>query len=91
MVLKSTHLTDYKILDTIKEVRCTLTTEYCSPTPIAEKRVYTVAEAAQLLEVSTNTMYKLVKQNLFRVCKVGRDIRISKASFDKWLDTQVVH
>lgn len=68
-----------------------MTTEYRTPSPLSEKRVYTVAEAANLLEVSTNTMYKLVKQNLFSVRKVGRDIRISKTSFDNWLDTQTIN
>ena len=63
-------------------------TEYGTPATPSGKRVYTVAEAAEILAVSTNTMYKLVKQNLFCFRKVGRDIRISKTSFDAWLDRQ---
>lgn len=65
-----------------------MTSEYCNPATLSEKRVYTVAEAADILSVSTNTMYKLVRQDLFSYRKVGRDIRISKASFDNWLDKQ---
>jgi excisionase family DNA binding protein len=68
-----------------------LTIENRNLAPITEKRVYTVAEAAALLEISTNTMYKLVKENHFSIRKVGRDIRISKISFDEWIDRQVQH
>ena len=51
-----------------------------------QTQVYTVSEVATLLSVSTNTVYKLVKQNAFSSRKVGRDIRILKNSFDSWLE-----
>ena len=50
-----------------------------------EKRVYTVNEAATILNVHPNTIYKLVKQKVFDSRKIGSEIRISKTSFDRWL------
>lgn len=63
-------------------------TEYCIPPHNAEKRVYTVSEVADMLNVCKNTVYKLVRQQAFASRRVGNDIRISKTSFDKWLDQQ---
>ncbi len=51
-----------------------------------QKQVYTVSEVAEILSVSSNTVYKLVKQNVFSSRKIGRDIRILKNSFDTWLE-----
>jgi len=53
-----------------------------------EKRVYTVDEIQDILSISKTTAYNLVKQNLFRCVKVGGHYRISKRSFDAWLDSQ---
>ncbi len=50
------------------------------------KRTYTVEEIQGILGVSAPTAYILVHRNLFRYVKVGRSIRISKKSFDEWLD-----
>jgi excisionase family DNA binding protein len=52
-----------------------------------DKRSYTVLEIADLLQISRNKAYDLCKQGCFRTIKVGRSIRISKASFDQWLDS----
>ena len=61
-------------------------TEYCEdPAMQAEKMVYTVNEAAIMLNVHPNTIYKLVKQKAFNSRKIGSEIRISKTSFDRWL------
>ena len=51
-----------------------------------ENRAYTIKDIQEILHVSQPTAYNLVKKNLFRVVKVGRNIRISKKSFDEWLD-----
>lgn len=51
------------------------------------KRTYTVDEIQDILGVSRPTAYNLVKKNLFRSVRVGGSIRISKRSFDEWLDT----
>ena len=53
-----------------------------------EKRVYTVDEIQDILSISKTTAYNLVKQNQFRCVKVGGHYRISKRSFDAWLDSQ---
>ena len=55
---------------------------------IQDKRVYTVDEIQDILEIGRTSAYSLVKQNLFRSVRVGGSIRISKKSFDEWLDSQ---
>lgn len=50
------------------------------------KRTYTVEEIQNILGISQPTAYGLVRKNFFRTVKVGRHIRISKKSFDEWLD-----
>ena len=51
-----------------------------------EKRVYSVAQIQEILGVSTPTAYSLIGRHLFRCVHIGAIIRISKRSFDKWLD-----
>lgn len=53
---------------------------------VTEKRTYTIPEIQDILGISQPTAYALVKKNLFRTVRVGRHIRISKKSFDEWLD-----
>lgn len=53
-----------------------------------EKRVYTVDEIQDILDISKTTAYSLVKQQQFRCVKIGGHYRISKKSFDNWLDRQ---
>lgn len=55
---------------------------------IREKRTYTVDEIQDILGISQPTAYALIKKNLFRSIRIGRNIRISKTSFDAWLDAQ---
>lgn len=54
-----------------------------------EKRTYTVDEIQDILGISQPTAYALVKKNLFKTIYVGRHIRVSKKSFDAWLDNQL--
>jgi excisionase family DNA binding protein len=56
---------------------------------IIDKRTYTVDEIRDILEISRPTAYGLVKKNLFHSVRIGGHIRISKRSFDEWLDTQL--
>mgnify|MGYP001173952911 CR=1 FL=1 len=51
-----------------------------------EKRVYTVDEVQDILGVSKTSAYNLVKSGVFRCVKVGGQYRVSKKSFDTWLD-----
>ncbi|WP_130838488.1 helix-turn-helix domain-containing protein [Lachnoclostridium sp. Marseille-P6806] len=55
---------------------------------IIDKRTYTVDEIQDILEISRPTAYGLVKKNLFHSVRIGGHIRISKRSFDEWLDAQ---
>ena len=50
-------------------------------------RTYTVDEIADMLGISRSSAYKLVKQDDFSVVRIGNSIRVSKKSFDAWLDT----
>lgn len=47
---------------------------------------YTVDEIQDILGISRPTAYNLVKQGVFHSVRVGGHIRISKKSFDDWLD-----
>ncbi len=58
-----------------------------SPEAIPEKRCYTVEELQIILEVSRPTVYNLIRQKQFRAFQVaGGKWRVSKKSFDEWLD-----
>jgi len=56
--------------------------------PQHEKRTYTVEEIQGILGISKSSAYALVKEGQFKCINVGRHIRISKKSFDEWLDSQ---
>lgn len=53
------------------------------------KRTYTVDEIADMLGIGRTAAYKLVHADHFKSVHVGSAIRISKASFDEWLDKQI--
>ena len=46
-----------------------------------EKKTYTVGEIAEMLGISDK-----VKSGQFKYVRVGRAIRVSKSSFDSWLE-----
>jgi len=50
------------------------------------KRTYSVREIAEILQISRSRAYELCRENLFNVIKVGKSVRVSKRSFDEWLD-----
>ena len=53
---------------------------------LEDKRTYTVDEIQDILGISRPTAYGLVKKELFHCVRIGGHIRISKRSFDAWLD-----
>lgn len=53
---------------------------------VSEKRTYSVQEIADILQISRSMAYNLCKQSLFKTVKVGKYVRVSKPSFDEWLD-----
>lgn len=50
-----------------------------------ERLVYTPAEAAEVLGISTSSMYHYMRQEGFPSLKVGKQWRVSKAGLDKWV------
>lgn len=55
--------------------------------PMPERRTYTVDEIAAILNIGRTSAYLLVKEDHFKVVRIGNAIRISKKSFDEWLDS----
>ena len=56
--------------------------------PGSEKRCYTVKEIQTMLGISRPTAYDLLQEKKFRWFTIGNKYRISKNSFDEWLDRQ---
>ena len=52
------------------------------------KRTYTVDEISEILGIGRTAAYRLVHTGGFKVVRIGTAIRISKESFDAWLDRQ---
>ena len=52
-----------------------------------ECRTYTVNEVARILGVSRAQAYRLAQEDLFKSVRIGNAIRISKRSFDEWLES----
>ena len=53
---------------------------------VSVKRVYTIDEIQDILGVSKTTAYNLANSGEFHCVKVGGHYRISKKSFDLWLE-----
>jgi excisionase family DNA binding protein len=51
-------------------------------------RVYTVAEAAALLRVSTGRCYELVRSGVIPALHLGRQVRIPVQAFESWLNSE---
>ena len=54
-----------------------------------EKRTYTVKEIADILGIGKTAAYKLVHTGVFKTVQIGTTIRVSRQSFDEWLDKQM--
>lgn len=52
------------------------------------KRCYSVKEIQGILGISRPTVYELLKKKEFRWVRIGTKYRISKKSFDEWLDSK---
>lgn len=59
---------------------------HCYSQEINDKKTYSVHEIAVILQISKSKAYELCKQPEFKIIRLGRTIRISKASFDDWLN-----
>ena len=56
--------------------------------PESRRRVYTVKEIAEILGISKNAAYDLVKSNGFVIVRIGKTIRVPIESFDEWLNNR---
>lgn len=55
-----------------------------------EKRCYTVENLQAMLDISRGSVYELLKRKEFKWFQIsGGRYRISKKSFDEWLDEQI--
>ncbi len=62
-------------------------TREIQPTPKATVQAYTVPEIARMLQVSVRKAYSICNEATgFRVIRLGKSIRVHKASFDAWLE-----
>ena len=52
-------------------------------------RCYSVDDLSEILGVSKPTVYNLLKQKVFRWLLIGGKYRISRKSFDDWLDGEM--
>lgn len=52
----------------------------------SEKKTYTVDEIAAQLDISMKSAYALIRRGHFHFVRAGRAIRVSKESFDRWLN-----
>ena len=67
--------------------------DLASAAALPEKRCYTVEELADILTCSRETVYQLLRKNEFRWFRIGGrggSYRISKKSFDSWLDSHIM-
>jgi len=51
-----------------------------------QNKTYTIDEIAKQLNISMKSAYTLVKTGAFHYVRAGRAIRVSKESFDRWLN-----
>ena len=49
-------------------------------------KVYTLEEIKDILKIGRNSSYNLLNKNYFKIIKLGKIVRISKKSFDNWLN-----
>ena len=52
------------------------------------KRTYTVSEIQDILGISRPTAYNIIASGVFKSVRAGNRIRVSRKSFDEWLDKQ---
>ena len=51
-----------------------------------DNKVYTLEEIKDILKIGRNSSYNLLNENYFKIIKLGKIVRISKKSFDNWLN-----
>ena len=56
--------------------------------PQPKLRAYTVDDIATMLQIGRTAAYNLSKSGIFKTVRIGNSIRVSKKSFDSWLEEQ---
>ena len=51
-----------------------------------QRRTYTIPEIQDILDIGRTAAYSLANSGKFKVVRCGNHYRISRASFDAWLD-----
>ena len=74
------------LLSQMKGVLIVISDTQNAQSPTKEKKTYTVEEIAEQLDISKKVAYSLVKSGQFNYVRAGKAIRVSKISFDKWLN-----
>lgn len=74
------------LLSQTKGVLIVISDTQNAQSPTKEKKTYTVEEIAEQLNISIKVAYSLVKSGQFSYVRAGKAIRVSKVSFDKWLN-----
>jgi excisionase family DNA binding protein len=57
---------------------------------IEMKKLLTLQQVAQRLQISETTLYKLARKGKIPAIKVGNQWRFKKEDIDKWLESQKV-
>ena len=74
------------LLSQMKGVLIVISDTQNAQSPTKDKKTYTVEEIAEQLDISKKVAYSLVKSGQFSYVRAGKAIRVSKVSFDKWLN-----
>lgn len=53
-------------------------------------KTYRVEDIAKILDIGRSSAYNLVREGHFKTVRIGSTIRISRKSFDEWLENQAV-
>ena len=53
-----------------------------------ERLLYTCEEIQEILKISRTTAYRLIRTQVFHTVRIGGQYRISKKSFDNWLEKE---
>lgn len=51
-------------------------------------KTYRVEDIARILDIGRSSAYNLVREGHFKTVRIGTAIRISRKSFDEWLEAQ---
>ena len=53
-------------------------------------KTYRVEDIAKILNIGRSSAYNLVREGHFKTVRIGTAIRISRKSFDEWLESQAI-